>query len=146
MFAGVALLVASFSIYNTFSILVAQRSRESALLRALGAVSLLLTPLVARGQPSGVLTLGRASRSRPFTRQDIILAIGRVGKAAGLFVPSGTMANQIALRTLAGPGRLVVAGRRQHVVMSEYGPRAPMTNLPIGYYVLSESLTIPPIR
>ena len=38
VFAGVALLVASFSIYNTFSILVAQRSRESALLRALGAV------------------------------------------------------------------------------------------------------------
>ena len=37
VFAGVALLVASFSIYNTFSILVAQRSRESALLRALGA-------------------------------------------------------------------------------------------------------------
>src|SRR4051812_4051575 len=38
VFAGVALLVASFSIYNTFSILVAQRSRESALLRALGAI------------------------------------------------------------------------------------------------------------
>jgi putative ABC transport system permease protein len=37
VFAGIALLVASFSIYNTFSILVAQRSRESALLRALGA-------------------------------------------------------------------------------------------------------------
>jgi putative ABC transport system permease protein len=37
VFAGVALLVATFSIINTFSILVAQRSRESALLRALGA-------------------------------------------------------------------------------------------------------------
>ncbi len=37
VFAGVALLVATFSIYNTFSILVAQRTRESALLRALGA-------------------------------------------------------------------------------------------------------------
>jgi putative ABC transport system permease protein len=37
VFAGVALLVATFSIVNTFSILVAQRSRESALLRALGA-------------------------------------------------------------------------------------------------------------
>jgi putative ABC transport system permease protein len=37
VFAGVALLVGSFSIYNTFSILVAQRTRESALLRALGA-------------------------------------------------------------------------------------------------------------
>ena len=36
-FAIVALLVAAFSIHNTFSILVAQRSRESALLRALGA-------------------------------------------------------------------------------------------------------------
>ena len=37
VFAGVALVVATFSIYNTFSILVAQRTRESALLRALGA-------------------------------------------------------------------------------------------------------------
>ncbi|MBI5087850.1 MAG: ABC transporter permease, partial [Actinobacteria bacterium] len=36
-FAGIALLVATFSIHNTFSILVAQRTRESALLRALGA-------------------------------------------------------------------------------------------------------------
>ncbi len=37
VFAGIALLVATFSIYNTFSILVAQRSRESALLRVVGA-------------------------------------------------------------------------------------------------------------
>ena len=36
-FAGIAMLVATFSIHNTFSILVAQRTRESALLRALGA-------------------------------------------------------------------------------------------------------------
>ena len=36
-FAAVALLVATLSIYNTFSILVAQRSRQSALLRAIGA-------------------------------------------------------------------------------------------------------------
>ncbi|MGH3119471.1 MAG: ABC transporter permease [Streptosporangiaceae bacterium] len=35
-FAAIALLVATFSIYNTFSILAAQRGRESALLRALG--------------------------------------------------------------------------------------------------------------
>lgn len=45
----------------------------------------------------------------------------RVGKEAALFLPSGTMANQVALLTLAGPGRLVVAGRRQHLVMSERG-------------------------
>jgi putative ABC transport system permease protein len=37
VFAGVALLVGVFIIYNTFSILVAQRQREMALLRAVGA-------------------------------------------------------------------------------------------------------------
>ncbi|RFS80944.1 ABC transporter substrate-binding protein [Actinomadura spongiicola] len=36
-FGGVALLVAAFSIHNTFAITMAQRTRESALLRALGA-------------------------------------------------------------------------------------------------------------
>src|SRR6478735_669747 len=37
VFAAIALIVATFSIYNTFTILVAQRTRESALLRAVGA-------------------------------------------------------------------------------------------------------------
>ncbi|HZD75256.1 MAG TPA: ABC transporter permease, partial [Actinomycetota bacterium] len=37
VFAGIALFVATFSIANTFSIIVAQRTRESALLRAIGA-------------------------------------------------------------------------------------------------------------
>ncbi|WP_022910245.1 ABC transporter permease [Aestuariimicrobium kwangyangense] len=37
IFAGVALLVASFLIVNTFTILVAQRSKELALFRAMGA-------------------------------------------------------------------------------------------------------------
>ena len=37
MFAVIALFVGSFIIYNTFSILVAQRAREMALLRAIGA-------------------------------------------------------------------------------------------------------------
>jgi putative ABC transport system permease protein len=37
VFAGVALFVSIFIIYNTFSIIVAQRRRETALLRAVGA-------------------------------------------------------------------------------------------------------------
>ncbi|MBC9715977.1 ABC transporter permease [Streptomyces sp. TRM66268-LWL] len=37
VFSGIALLVATFSIHNTFTIVVAQRTRENALLRALGA-------------------------------------------------------------------------------------------------------------
>ena len=43
----------------------------------------------------------------------------RVGKEAALFVPSGTMANQLALRLLARPGTSVVVGARQHVIAYE---------------------------
>jgi threonine aldolase len=43
----------------------------------------------------------------------------RVGKEAALFVPSGTMANQIALRVLGTPGSVVLAGRRQHLIVRE---------------------------
>ena len=45
----------------------------------------------------------------------------RVGKDAALFVPSGTMGNQLALRLLAPPASAVIAGRRQHVVIYENG-------------------------
>jgi threonine aldolase len=45
----------------------------------------------------------------------------RVGKEAALYVPSGTMGNQIALRLLTAPGTAVLAGRRQHVVIYENG-------------------------
>ncbi|MFL6204524.1 MAG: threonine aldolase family protein [Acidimicrobiales bacterium] len=45
----------------------------------------------------------------------------RVGKEAALFVPTGTMANQIALRLLGRPGTVVLVGRRQHVVVREAG-------------------------
>jgi threonine aldolase len=47
-----------------------------------------------------------------------------LGKEAALFVPSGTMGNQIALRLLAPPGTMVVCGRRQHVVAYENGAGA----------------------
>jgi threonine aldolase len=53
----------------------------------------------------------------------------RVGKPAALFVPSGTMGNQIALRLLATPGTAVIAGRRQHVVLYENGAAARNTGL-----------------
>jgi threonine aldolase len=44
-----------------------------------------------------------------------------LGKDAALFLPSGTMANQVALRVLGRPGTTVLAGRRQHVVVREAG-------------------------
>lgn len=48
----------------------------------------------------------------------------RVGKDAAVYVPSGTMANQIALRLLGAPGTRVVVGRRAHVVTYENGAAA----------------------
>jgi threonine aldolase len=60
----------------------------------------------------------------------------RVGKAAALFVPSGVMANQIALRVLCRPGGLVLAGRRQHVVIYEHGAAA--RNAGIQFYELDD--------
>ena len=44
-----------------------------------------------------------------------------VGKDEALFVPSGTMANQIALQVLTRPGDGVVAGAHQHIVLYEAG-------------------------
>jgi threonine aldolase len=44
-----------------------------------------------------------------------------VGKEAAVFVPSGTMSNQIALRILPRPGTAVLVGRRQHIVVREHG-------------------------
>jgi threonine aldolase len=42
-----------------------------------------------------------------------------VGKEAALFVPSGTMANQVALRTWTSPGDVVIAGKNQHILQYE---------------------------
>ena len=44
-----------------------------------------------------------------------------VAKDAAVFVPSGVMGNQIAVRILTNPGDLVIAGRGQHVVSFELG-------------------------
>lgn len=60
----------------------------------------------------------------------------RVGKEAALFVPSGTMANQVALRVLAEPGTAVVAGRRQHLVAYEAGAAA--RNAGVQFHVLDD--------
>jgi threonine aldolase len=44
-----------------------------------------------------------------------------VGKEAAIYVPSGTMCNQLAVMLQAPAGTTVIAGRRQHVVAFENG-------------------------
>ncbi|GLW55831.1 ABC transporter permease [Kitasatospora phosalacinea] len=80
VFAGVALLVATFTIHNTFAIVTAQRTRENALLRALGA---------SRRQVLGT-TLGEA------------LAIGVLASALGLLGGFGVAAGLKALFAAIG--------------------------------------------
>ncbi|MBV8936391.1 MAG: DegT/DnrJ/EryC1/StrS family aminotransferase [Alphaproteobacteria bacterium] len=47
-----------------------------------------------------------------------------LGKEAALFVPSGTMANQIALKILTQPGDDVIVGEEAHIVWHEAGAAA----------------------
>ena len=61
----------------------------------------------------------------------------RLGKEAALFVPSGTMANQIALRLLGVPGTSVVVGRRQHVVTYENGGAA--MNASVQFHLVDDT-------
>ena len=47
-----------------------------------------------------------------------------LGKEAALWLPTGTMANQVALRVLTRPGDDVIASRESHVIWHETGASA----------------------
>ena len=47
-----------------------------------------------------------------------------LGKEAALFLPSGTMANQIGLKLLTHPGDDVIVGEEAHIVWHESGAAA----------------------
>src|SRR2546425_6732907 len=49
---------------------------------------------------------------------------GLLGKEAALWLPSGTMANQVALRALTRPGDDVIVSRESHAVWHETGAAA----------------------
>lgn len=96
-FAGVALLVAALVVSNTFSVLVAQRTRELALLRCIGA-------------------------SRSQVRSSVIveaLIVGFFASVLGVLAATGTMAliltllsqnPDFAFATLAVPPSAIIAG------------------------------------
>ncbi|ACL40237.1 protein of unknown function DUF214 [Pseudarthrobacter chlorophenolicus A6] len=96
-FAGIALLVSGLVVSNTFAVLVAQRTRELALLRCLGA-------------------------ARTQVRNSVLaeaLVVGLVSSAAGVLAAVGLMASLIgwagtqpdmAFATMAVPASSIVAG------------------------------------
>jgi len=52
-----------------------------------------------------------------------------LGKEAALFVPSGTMANQIGLKLLTRPGDDVIVGEEAHIVWHESGAAAAISGV-----------------
>lgn len=105
VFAGIALVVAALNIHNTFSVVMAQRTRESALLRALGASrrqvlgSVLVEAVVvgvvasALGVVGGALLaralaalLGAAAFDMPASSYDVGLDVVAVSLGVGVVV------------------------------------------------------------
>ncbi|MFG2448103.1 ABC transporter permease [Streptomyces sp. NPDC048512] len=92
VFSGIALLVATFSIHNTFAIVVAQRTRENALLRAIGA---------SRRQVTAS-TLAEATV--------VAVTASAVGLAGGVGIAAGLQALFPAIGFPFPEGDLVVSG------------------------------------
>lgn len=59
-------------------------------------------------------------------------AAARVGKEAAVFVPSGTMANQIAIRLHTRHGDVVLAGQWAHVLRYEAGAASALAGVQIA--------------
>jgi threonine aldolase len=65
----------------------------------------------------------------PTVRRLESLAAALLGKEAALYVPSGTMANQLALRLLGRAGTEVLCGERAHVYRYEHAAAAGNTRV-----------------
>jgi len=55
-----------------------------------------------------------------------------VGKEAALFVPSGTMANQLAIRSVCEPGDEIIAHKDSHIIHYETGAPAALSGCMIA--------------
>lgn len=66
-----------------------------------------------------------------------------LGREAALFVPSGTMANQICLRLLTRPGEEVICDRTAHLVRFEGGAAAVLSGLPFNLIEAEQGILDP---
>ena len=126
VFAGIALLVATFSISNTFSILTAQRTREAALLRAIGA---------SRRQILGSVVVEAVAVGTVASALGVLGGLAIAGLLKGLFdsfgfaLPAGGMvvtAGSILTALVVGVVVTVAAGLLPAVQASRTAPLAAM--------------------
>jgi putative ABC transport system permease protein len=98
-FAVIALLVATFSISNTFAILVAQRTRESALLRAIGASRRqVLASVTAEALMVGVL----ATAIGLGVGVGVAVGLNALLTAAGFGIPTAGMGLSVSTAVICG--------------------------------------------
>jgi putative ABC transport system permease protein len=115
-FALIALFVGSFIIYNTFSILVAQRNREMALMRAIGASraqvlgSLLLEALVV-GVIASVLGLVAGIGVAEMLK-GLLAALGMEVPAGGVVITRGTVIAAFVAGVVVSLGAAVLPARK----------------------------------
>src|SRR5215813_1519422 len=128
-FALIALLVAAFSIYNTFSIVAAQRARSAALLRALGATrrQIIASSLVE------TLAVGLAG-----SLAGLAGGVGVAGGLKGVFdifgfaLPTGGLvikASTVLIAVTAGLSATVIAGVLPAVRASRIPPLAALRDV-----------------
>src|SRR6516225_9706610 len=128
-FAVIALLVAAFSIYNTFSIIAAQRAQSAALLRALGATrrQIIASSLVE------TLAVGLAG-----SLAGLAGGIGVAGGLKGVFdgfgfaLPAGGLvvnASTVLIAVAAGLSATVIAGVLPAVRASRVPPLAALRDV-----------------
>ena len=115
-FALIALFVGSFIIYNTFSVIVAQRTRELALLRALGArrgqvlASVLLEAAVVGLVASAVGVVGGILLAMGLDA--LLRNIGFAGPPTPLVVPVSAVVSSLAVGTLITLAAAIGPARR----------------------------------
>jgi putative ABC transport system permease protein len=116
VFAGVSLLVGSFIIVNTFTMLIAQRTRELALLRALGAarrqlVAVVLGEALVIGFLGSVLGLGLGIAVAAGAKAALRAGIG-VDIGGGLPVHVTTVVVSLLVGTVITVGAALLPARR----------------------------------
>ncbi|MCX6372039.1 MAG: FtsX-like permease family protein [Actinobacteria bacterium] len=135
-FGGIAVLVGAFIIFNAFSMTVAQRRRELAMLRALGATRRqVLFSLAGEALVMGVL----ASLVGLFAGLGVAAGVNQVFKLAGFDIPRGGLVLQPRTIIIALAVGVVVT------LLSALVPAQRATRVP-PMAALQEGAQLPPAR